>query len=149
MGLVAAMAASVPASALEPASLVSGFPEAGLTLTQASGRCLFLNIYVATTAGQRSRGLMYVTRLEEFEGMYFPWPEPAQITMWMKNTYIPLDMLFIRENGRVAGIAANTKPLSLERIAPPEPVVGVLEVNAGFAARWGVTPGDRVTVVPL
>jgi uncharacterized membrane protein (UPF0127 family) len=130
--------------AAEPAGILDGFPRARLTLIQQSGRCLFLDVAVATTEAQRARGLMYVTALDEFEGMYFPWPEPAWISMWMKNTYISLDMAFVREDGRIAGIAAGTTPLSLENIPSPEPVTGVLEVVAGFTTRWDVRPGDRV-----
>jgi uncharacterized membrane protein (UPF0127 family) len=132
------------ARAAEPAGILDGFPRAQLTLIQQSGRCLSLDVAVAATEAQRARGLMYVTALDEFEGMYFPWPEPAWISMWMKNTYISLDMAFVREDGHIAGIAAGTTPLSLETIPSPEPVTGVLEVAAGFTARWDVRPGDRV-----
>lgn len=133
-----------PARAAEPAGILADFPRARLTIIQQSGRCLFLDVAVATTGPQRARGLMYVTALDEFEGMYFPYPEPAWINMWMKNTYISLDMAFVREDGRIAGIAAGTTPLSLERIPSPEPVTGVLEVAAGFTARWEVRTGDRI-----
>jgi uncharacterized membrane protein (UPF0127 family) len=67
--------------------------------------------------------------------------------MWMKNTYIPLDMLFIRANGTIAGIAANTTPFSEATISSGKPVTGVLEVNGGFAARHGVAAGDRFRVI--
>jgi uncharacterized membrane protein (UPF0127 family) len=107
-------------------------------------RCLALDIYLASTPEQRAQGLMFVEDLGEFEGMYFGYPEPMGLVMWMKNTVLPLDMVFIRDDLRIARIAANTTPFSLDRIESGEPVIGVLEVNGGFAARWGVTPGTRV-----
>ena len=64
--------------------------------------------------------------------------------MWMKNTYLPLDMLFIREDGTVSSIVANTEPLSLRSISSEEPVTYVLELNAGIAERLGIVPGDRI-----
>jgi uncharacterized protein len=66
------------------------------------------------------------------------------VSMWMKNTYISLDMLFIRPDGTIARIAANTEPLSTRTVSSGEPVLSVLELNAGSAARLGIRPGDRV-----
>jgi uncharacterized membrane protein (UPF0127 family) len=68
--------------------------------------------------------------------------------MWMKNTVLPLDMVFVARDGRIARIAADTVPWSEERISSGSPATGVLELNAGFAARWGLAPGDRVVVMP-
>jgi uncharacterized membrane protein (UPF0127 family) len=76
--------------------------------------------------------------------MLFDFGQPQPITMWMKNTYIPLDMLFIRGDGTVARIAADTEPLSTRVIPAGEPVPFVLELNAGTAKRLGLAPGDRV-----
>ena len=66
------------------------------------------------------------------------------VTMWMKNTYLPLDMVFIRADGTIARVAADTEPLSTAIISSGEPVLGVLELNAGTAAKLGIRPGDRV-----
>ncbi len=132
-----------PAVGLEPGHLVAGFPR-GLVLLETEGpRCLLIETYFANTAEQRRQGLMFVESLGEFEGMYFPTASPADLSMWMKNTLVPLDMLFIREDGTVGHIARDTRPLSLDRIAHGK-VVGVLELNAGFARRWRVAPGTRL-----
>jgi len=132
------------AVALEPAHLVAGF-ERGLALLETEGpRCLLIDTYFANTAKQRSQGLMFVETLEEFEGMYFGSESPVELNMWMKNTLVPLDMLFISEDGTVSHIARNTQPQSSDRIASRGAVVGVLELNAGFARRWRVAPGTRL-----
>ena len=77
-------------------------------------------------------------------GMIFPYDPPREVAFWMKNTLIPLDMIFIRADGTIAGIAANTVPLSLEPVPSVEPVVAVLEIAGGRAAELGIKPGDRV-----
>ena len=136
--------ASGPAAALEPAHLVAGFPRGQLVLETAGPRCLLIDVYVASTAEQRAQGLMYVEVLPEFEGMYFGYNMPVEVIMWMKNTLLPLDMVFIAEDGTVGRVARDTQPLSLERISSGGPVAGVLELNAGFARRWRVEPGTRV-----
>ncbi|MDP2325508.1 MAG: DUF192 domain-containing protein [Gammaproteobacteria bacterium] len=129
---------------LEPAHLVAGFPR-GLALLETEGpRCLLIDTYFASTAEQRMRGLMYVESLGEFEGMYFGNTSPVELAMWMKNTVIPLDMLFIRTDGTVGHIARETRPLSTDRITSRGEVAGVLELNAGFARRWRVTSGTRL-----
>ncbi|MEO7386363.1 MAG: DUF192 domain-containing protein [Gammaproteobacteria bacterium] len=132
------------AAALEPAHLVAGFPRRQAVLETAGPRCLLLEVYVASTSDQRSQGLMFVQELDEFEGMYFGYNEPMELTMWMKNTIVPLDMVFIREDGTVSEIARNTVPFSTARIDSGGPVVGVMEVNGGFARRWHVDPGTRL-----
>jgi hypothetical protein len=76
--------------------------------------------------------------------MYFDYARPVQITMWMKNTLVPLDMLFVRSDGTVGHIAEDTRPFSTDRIESRGEVVGVLELNAGFARRWRVVPGTRL-----
>lgn len=103
-----------------------------------------IEAYVARSARERARGLMHVEVLPADQGMLFLYPAPQPVRMWMKNTLIPLDMLFIDAAGRIVGIAADTQPLSTAVIASPGPVVAVLELNAGSAAAWGLVPGDRV-----
>ena len=129
---------------LQPSHLVTDFPRSKAVLETAGPRCLQVDVYLASTAEQRAQGLMFVESLPEFEGMYFGYNEPVEIAMWMKNTVLPLDMLFIREDSTVGHVARNTKPYSLERITSGGPVVGVLELNAGFARRWRVEPGTRL-----
>ena len=92
----------------------------------------------------RARGLMYRKELPEGRGMLFDFKTDQPVSFWMRNTYIPLDMIFIRSDGRIQRIAENTEPLS-ERLVPSgAPVRGVLEVIAGTARKLGIAPGDRV-----
>lgn len=135
--------ASSPAGALEPAFLVAGFARGGLVLATDQGRCLHLDVYFARTPAQRSQGLMHVTAMAEFEGMYFGFEPQQQVVMWMKDTPLPLDILFIGGDGRVAGVATGTA-LSTDLIPAPAPVAAVLEMNAGFAGRWNVGPASRL-----
>jgi len=119
------------------------------TLTIASGdkRHAF-TVELALTSDQQARGLMYRRKLAPDLGMLFAFPEAQEAAFWMKNTYIPLDMLFIAGDGRIVNIAQRTVPLSLAVVASEGPVRAVLELNGGTAARLGIRPGDRV-VHPL
>jgi uncharacterized membrane protein (UPF0127 family) len=82
--------------------------------------------------------------LPEGLGMLFDFHQALQVSFWMKNTYIPLDMIFIQGNGRILRIAENTEPLSLQLIPSGGPVLAVLEVIGGTARKLGIAPGDRV-----
>ena len=135
------------APSLEPSHLVTGFPRSQAVLETAGPRCLLVNVYIASSAEQRIQGLMFVEALPEFEGMYFGYNSPVEIVMWMKNTLLSLDMLFIRVDRTVGRIARDTQPLSTERISSGGPVVGVLELNAGFALRWRVEPGTSLLLL--
>jgi uncharacterized membrane protein (UPF0127 family) len=98
----------------------------------------------AATPEETSRGLMFRRELPEGQGMLFDFQHEREISFWMKNTYIPLDMIFIRGDGRILRIAENTRPLS-ERLVPSGGRVrAVLEVIAGTARKLGLAPGDRV-----
>jgi len=101
-------------------------------------------IEFADTDEKRKLGLMHRTEMAADAGMLFDFGEPQPISMWMKNTLIPLDMAFIDETGIIKNIAANTTPRSLESIRSGAPVVAVLEVNGGTLARLGVEAGDQV-----
>ena len=101
-------------------------------------------VEVARTPDQQGRGLMFRERLGDDEGMIFPFPEPRMASFWMRNTLIPLDMLFIRDDGTIARIAAETVPLSEEPVESGEPVIAVLELRGGRAAELGIEEGDRV-----
>jgi uncharacterized membrane protein (UPF0127 family) len=114
-----------------------------LTIVTGSGQHAF-GIEVMRTDAERARGLMERRYLPPDRGMLFDFKRVEPVAMWMQNTYIPLDMLFIRADGTVARIAENTEPFSTRIIPSGEPVLGVLEVNAGTAARIGVRPGDKV-----
>jgi uncharacterized protein len=99
---------------------------------------------VADTEELRTRGLMFRHFLPEDKAMLFDYQKPRPVAMWMKNTNISLDMLFIREDGTIAAIAENTVPQSLDTISVQEPVRGVLEMAAGTVKRLGLRPNDRV-----
>ena len=113
------------------------------TIETRSGPVEF-TVEIAVTADERAKGLMYRTELAPDAGMLFDFAVPQPVYMWMKNTYIPLDMLFIRADGRIARIAADTTPLSTRTIESGEPVRGVLELPAGTAEARGIGVGDMV-----
>ena len=99
---------------------------------------------VADTDELRERGLMFRHRLPENQAMLFDFGEPRPVSMWMKNTYIPLDMVFVRSDGTIAAIVENAVPKSLETIGVQEPVRGVIELAAGTVKRLGITQQDKV-----
>jgi len=134
------------ADAAEPAALMEGFARTRLVIETATDKCIALDVYLADTPQEHAQGLMFVEKLGPMEGMLFRYPKPAKITMWMKNTYIPLDMLFANRRGIITGIAENTTPLSTTHIPSPDATSRVLEVNAGFAARWGIAPGGHIWI---
>ncbi len=121
----------------------SGIERVPLTIRSASGEHRF-TVEVARTPDQQRQGLMHRRSLEPYGGMIFPYDPPVEAAFWMKNTLIPLDMLFIRADGTIARIAANTTPHSLEPVAAGEPVAAVLEIRGGRAAELGIREGDRV-----
>jgi uncharacterized membrane protein (UPF0127 family) len=102
-------------------------------------------VEMAVTDEQRARGLMYRRELPEGRGMLFDFFREQAITMWMQNTYIPLDMIFIRGDGRILSIAENTEPLSTRVISSGGPARAVLEVIGGTVKKLGIRPGDRVS----
>jgi len=115
-----------------------------LTIVTKSGARQAFQVEVARNEADRAQGLMYRRSMAPDHGMLFDFGKVEPVAMWMQNTYMPLDMLFIRPDGSIARIAANTEPLSTRTIASGEPVLAVLELNAGTAARLGVKAGDLV-----
>ena len=102
-------------------------------------------VELAVTPEEKERGLMFRRELPEGKGMLFDFQFDQNVAFWMKNTYIPLDMLFIRADGRILRIAENTEPMSERNIPSGGPVRAVLEVIGGTAKKLGIAPGDRVT----
>jgi uncharacterized protein len=102
------------------------------------------SVEMATTEQEKETGLMYRKQLADGKGMLFDFSPGQQVSMWMKNTYISLDMIFIRADGRILRIAENTEPLSTKIIPSGGLTKGVLEVIAGTAKKYGIEPGDRV-----
>jgi uncharacterized protein len=104
----------------------------------------FFSVEMATTEEEKTTGLMYRKELPDGKGMLFDFSPEQQVSMWMKNTYISLDMIFIRADGRILRIAENTEPQSTSIISSGGLAKGVLEVIAGTAKKYGIEPGDRV-----
>ncbi|WP_380875079.1 hypothetical protein ACFB49_03210 [Sphingomonas sp. DBB INV C78] len=115
-----------------------------LSIATSGGKRAFL-VEMARTDAEQARGLMYRTELAPDRGMLFPYDPPQPASFWMKNTLIPLDMIFIRPDGTIARIAENTVPESLEPVPSGEPVSAVLEIAGGNAAAQGIAVGDKVS----
>jgi uncharacterized membrane protein (UPF0127 family) len=115
-----------------------------LEIVTASGQHRVFNVEVVSRPEERERGLMYRQSLAPDAGMLFDFQHDEPVSMWMKNTFIPLDMLFITADGTVVKVAANTVPQSLETIPSERPVRAVLEIKGGEAARQGIAAGDHV-----
>jgi uncharacterized protein len=128
---------------LAPATVALSQTLEQLTLVTSSGRHVF-QVEVMRTPDQRARGLMFRRFMPADRGMLFDFERTEPVAMWMQNTYISLDMIFIRADGTVARIAEQTEPLSTQTIPSGEAVLSVLEVNAGIAAKIGLKAGDKV-----
>jgi uncharacterized protein len=101
-------------------------------------------VEVAGTVAEQAKGLMFRTELADDVGMIFPFPQPRPASFWMKNTVIPLDIIFVRSNGTIESIAENTVPYSTDSVASGEPVAAVLELRGGLTAELGIAAGDTV-----
>jgi hypothetical protein len=133
---------------LTAAPTARGAEQQTLEIASKSGVHLFA-IDLATTDEERQRGLMFRRSLPESYGMLFDFKRDQDVSMWMKNTFVSLDMIFIRSDGRIQRIAENTEPQS-ERIIPSGgPVRAVLEVIGGTAKKLGIEAGDRVAAPAL
>jgi uncharacterized membrane protein (UPF0127 family) len=114
-----------------------------LEIVTKSGVHVF-SVEMATTEEEKTTGLMFRKELADGKGMLFDFSPEQEVSMWMKNTYISLDMIFIRADGRILRIAQNTEPMSTKIIPSGGLAKGVLEVIAGTAQKYGIQPGDRV-----
>ncbi|MGY3507032.1 DUF192 domain-containing protein [Bradyrhizobium lupini] len=114
-----------------------------LEIVTRSGVQVF-SVEVATTEEEKQTGLMYRKELADGKGMLFDFNPEQEVSMWMKNTYVSLDMIFIRADGRILRIAENTEPMSTKIISSRGPARAVLEVVAGTAQKYGIRAGDRV-----
>ena len=105
-------------------------------------------VEIAGSVAEQAKGLMFRTELADDAGMIFPFPQPRPASFWMKNTVIPLDIIFIRANGTIESIAANTIPYSTDSVVSGEPVSAVLELRGGLTAELGIAAGDKVSWRP-
>ncbi len=146
---VGASGATRPADA--GAAAVSVHPVSGLRVIDLAvirgGRSLPFRVELADTPEAQARGLMYRTELGDDEGMLFPSDPPQPRSFWMKNTPLSLDIIFVGPDGRIANIAVNTVPYSLDSVWSVGPASAVLELRAGRAAALGIVPGDKVEYV--
>lgn len=131
-----------PAQGMDP---LSAFPQSLLSIRTAAGKVINFQVWLADTPQHDQQGLMFVKEMDAHAGMLFLFPPGDHpVSMWMKNTYIPLDMLFIDTKGRIDHIAASTTPFSTDIIGPASPEYAVLELNGGAAAQFGLQVGDTV-----
>jgi hypothetical protein len=136
--VLAALLAALPAHALET------FKTSELTVESANGAHKF-TIELALSGTQMEQGLMFRRSMAPDAGMLFDFGAPTNVTMWMKNTFIPLDMLFLDSNGRVIDIHERAVPQSLDMISASGPSRYVIELNGGTAERLGIKPGDKAS----
>ena len=144
--LAAACSPNGAPGAPAPEATQLGVPQSGLesvplTITSASGVHRF-SVEVAATPEQQQHGMMFRTRIGPDEGMLFPYDPPQPVAFWMRNTLIPLDMVFIRADGTIARIATAI-PHDEQPVGSGEPVAAVLEIAGGRAAELGISEGDR------
>lgn len=135
--------AARPAATAPATHPVSGLPVVTLTVSGAKGPHTF-RVEVARTSEEQAQGLMFRTAMGADEGMIFPMDPPRDAAFWMKNTVIPLDIIFIGPDRRILNIAANAVPYDLTSLPSDGIAAGVLELNGGRAAELGIKPGDKV-----
>ena len=143
MALLCLMSCRAPAESSDAGggTLDDAFDRGTLVIVADDGKEHVFDVYLATVAEQQRRGLMFVRRMPATTGMLFIYEDSDIHSMWMKNTYIPLDMVFARGDGSVSSVIHDTQPLSLTPQASLEPVNYVLELNAGTARRLNI--GNR------
>lgn len=138
---LALLLVAAPALAQAPQT---GLPTSTATVVTADGRRHVFKVEIADTDVTRARGLMYRRQMAADAGMLFDYKFETETAFWMKNTLIPLDMIFIRADGTIANVAERAVPLDETSIPSNGAVRGVLEVNGGTAARLGIKAGDKV-----
>lgn len=139
----AAENAPAPAASEAATHPVSGLAVIPLTVTTLAGRHTF-RVEVAVTPQDQARGLMFRTEMGPDEGMLFPYDQPRMLSFWMRNTVIPLDLVFIDEQRRIINIAENATPYSEQSIVSAAPGIAVLELNGGRTRELGIVAGNQV-----
>jgi len=128
-----------------PIEDLAAFPVDKLEISDGKKVKHVFEVWLADSPRRQSQGLMFVRDLPDLRGMLFTYPQPKEIGMWMKNTYIPLDMVFIGADHRIQQIRENAVPHSLDTIRSDKPALAVLEIAGGEAKRLGLHPGQRVS----
>jgi uncharacterized protein len=123
---------------------LSAFPQSLLAIRTASGNVVNFKIWEADTPKREEQGMMFIREMDEHTGMLFMFPENRPVTMWMKNTYVSLDLLFLNAQGKIDYIAQRATPRSETIIGPPTPEFAVLELKGGACEQFGIKVGDKV-----
>jgi hypothetical protein len=142
--LLVVLTALAPGRAVLGETGLASFEQDRLVIETAEGARHDIRVELAISPQQQQQGLMFRRDLAADAGMLFVYSRVRRVSMWMRNTYIPLDMLFIADDGEIVRIVERAVPLSLKTISSDQPVRGVLEMNGGTAARLGIKRGDRV-----
>jgi uncharacterized protein len=141
--VLSAVAAASP-EAPTAADMDRAFRRETLQIATPDARLHPFNVWIADDEERRNRGLMFIRRLEEKDAMLFLWPRPQHVGIWMKNTYVPLDILFVGADGKITRIAENAEPLSLKTIESRSEVLAVVELPGGTASRLKIHRGALV-----
>lgn len=144
VALAAMLAAAFASAACAGDEGAEPMATANLVIATQGGDSHAFVVEIAATPAQRARGLMHRSELDPYAGMLFDFGRDQRVSMWMKNTLIPLDMLFVARDGRIVKVAERTTPLSIATISSEIPVRAVVELAGGTAERLGVAPGDRI-----
>jgi uncharacterized protein len=130
-----------------PLEDLSNFPRTSLEILHGKTKkdARHFTVWIADTEPRQEQGLMFVRDLPAGQGMLFPLKSPRPMSMWMKNTYVELDMVFIGEKGAIDQIIEHAQPLSLKTLTSEKPVAAVLEIKGGEASRLALKVGDRVS----
>jgi len=139
--LAAANTARPQGAAPEP---LSAFPQSLLAIRTGSGKVVNFKIWLADTKRREEQGMMFIREMDEHTGMLFMFPENKPVSMWMRNTYISLDLLFLDAQGKIDYIAARAAPQSDTIIGPPTPEFAVLELKGGACEHFGIKVGDTI-----
>jgi uncharacterized membrane protein (UPF0127 family) len=138
------LAWAVAACADEAADRAPAAKTEKLQIVTSSGKVVDFKVEVVDTPASRERGLMFRMNLAHDRGMLFDFQEPQPVAFWMKNTFIPLDIIFISPDGEIINIARRAKPFDETPLPSAGPIVGVLEINGGEADELGIGEGARV-----
>jgi uncharacterized protein len=139
--LIAASAALAQSAPPEP---LSAFPQSLLAIRTSAGKVVNFKIWEADTPKREEQGMMFIREMDEHTGMLFMFPENKPVSMWMKNTYVSLDLLFLNAQGKIDYIAEKATPKSEAIIGPPTPEFAVLELKGGACEHFGIKVGDKV-----
>ena len=139
--LIAASAALAQSAPPEP---LSAFPQSLLAIRTSAGKVVNFKIWEADTPKREEQGMMFIREMDEHTGMLFMFPENRPVSMWMKNTYVSLDLLFLNAQGKIDFIAEKATPRSEAIIGPPTPEFAVLELKGGACEHFGIKVGDKV-----